>query len=95
MDVRAKRWRARLPGDLGHSYSKSASPGRQRRKRCSTRRGRRWAENRLGYTDALGIAALREAIAGHYRTSTALPSTTGEIVVTTGSWPRTECQRIV
>ncbi len=42
-------------------------------------------EARLGYTDALGIGALREAIAGHYRAEYGLAVDPAEIVVTTGS----------
>src|SRR5271169_6375983 len=41
--------------------------------------------DRLGYTEALGIAPLREAIAGHYRQSHGLAVDPGRIVVTTGS----------
>ncbi|HEV2335343.1 MAG TPA: pyridoxal phosphate-dependent aminotransferase [Stellaceae bacterium] len=43
------------------------------------------ANDRLGYTDALGIAALREAIAWHYRDQYGVAVEPGEIVVTTGS----------
>src|SRR6266700_1202342 len=43
------------------------------------------AQDRLGYTDALGIGELREAIAGHYRDQYSLAVDPGEIVVTTGS----------
>ncbi len=39
----------------------------------------------LGYTEALGIAPLREAIAGHYRTRYALDVDPADVVVTTGS----------
>ena len=42
-------------------------------------------EERLGYTDALGIAPLREAIAGHYRDQYDVAVDPGDIVVTTGS----------
>jgi aspartate/methionine/tyrosine aminotransferase len=41
--------------------------------------------NRLGYTEALGIGPLREAIAGHYRQSYGLHIDASRIVVTTGS----------
>jgi aspartate/methionine/tyrosine aminotransferase len=41
--------------------------------------------NRLGYTEALGIGPLREAIAGHYRQSYGLDIDASRIVVTTGS----------
>src|SRR5437773_1105987 len=43
------------------------------------------AADRIGYTDALGIAPLREAIAGHYRDRYGIAIEPGEIVVTTGS----------
>jgi aspartate/methionine/tyrosine aminotransferase len=43
------------------------------------------AEDRIGYTDALGIPALREAIARHYREQYAVAVDPGEVVVTTGS----------
>jgi aspartate/methionine/tyrosine aminotransferase len=42
-------------------------------------------EDRIGYTDALGIAPLREAIARHYRQQYAVAVDPAEIVVTTGS----------
>jgi len=41
--------------------------------------------DRIGYTDALGIAPLREAIAGHYRQQYGVAVDPAEIVVTTGS----------
>ena len=43
------------------------------------------AEDRIGYTDALGIAPLRAAIAGHYRDQYGVAVDPEEIVVTTGS----------
>jgi len=43
------------------------------------------AEDRIGYTDALGIAPLRAAIAGHYRRQYGVAIDPAEIVVTTGS----------
>src|SRR3954451_7811277 len=43
------------------------------------------AEDRIGYTDALGIPPLREAIAGHYRAQYGVAIDPAEIVVTTGS----------
>jgi aspartate/methionine/tyrosine aminotransferase len=42
-------------------------------------------DGRIGYTDALGIASLREAIAAHYRAQYGVIVTPGEVVVTTGS----------
>ncbi|MGE5270296.1 MAG: aminotransferase class I/II-fold pyridoxal phosphate-dependent enzyme [Thiohalocapsa sp.] len=43
------------------------------------------AGDRIGYTDALGIAPLRAAIAAHYRERYGVAVEPGEIVVTTGS----------
>lgn len=43
------------------------------------------AQDRIGYTDALGIAPLREAIARHYREQYGIGVDPAEIVVTTGS----------
>src|ERR1700730_684962 len=43
------------------------------------------AQDRIGYTDALGIAPLREAIAGHYRERYGIAIEPAEIAVTTGS----------
>nr|WP_245513383.1 aminotransferase class I/II-fold pyridoxal phosphate-dependent enzyme [Enterovirga rhinocerotis] len=40
---------------------------------------------RIGYTDALGIAPLRERIAGHYRDAYGLSIAPDRVVVTTGS----------
>ncbi len=42
-------------------------------------------ERILGYTEALGIPALRSAIAGHYRDRYGLDVDPGQVVVTTGS----------
>ena len=47
---------------------------------------RRALENdRIGYTDALGIGSLREAIAAHYRAQYEVAVDPAEVVVTTGS----------
>src|SRR5205807_9342271 len=43
------------------------------------------ASERIGYTDALGIAPLRQAIAGHYQTQYGVAVDLAEVVVTTGS----------
>src|SRR3954462_2400940 len=43
------------------------------------------SEDRIGYTDALGIPPLREALAGHYRAQYGIAVDPAEIVVTTGS----------
>jgi aspartate/methionine/tyrosine aminotransferase len=42
-------------------------------------------EDRIGYTDALGVTALRRAIAAHYRAQYGIAVEPREIVVTTGS----------
>ena len=42
-------------------------------------------EERIGYTDALGITPLRQAIAAHYRTQYGVAVDPAEVVVTTGS----------
>jgi aspartate/methionine/tyrosine aminotransferase len=43
------------------------------------------ASERIGYTDALGIAPLRQAIAANYRARYGVAVDPGEVVVTTGS----------
>ncbi len=43
------------------------------------------ADSKIGYTDALGIAPLREAIAAHYREQYGVAVDPAEIVATTGS----------
>lgn len=43
------------------------------------------AADRLGYTEAVGLLALREAIAQHYADSYGVPVDPDEVVVTTGS----------
>src|SRR3954447_6323262 len=43
------------------------------------------AEDRIGYTDALGIAKLREAISRLYGVQYGIAVDPGEVVVTTGS----------
>ena len=43
------------------------------------------AQDRIGYTDALGIPPLREVIAAHYRDQYAVAVDPADIVVTTGS----------
>ena len=46
---------------------------------------RRALEGRLGYTEALGIRPLREAIAAHYATAYGLPVAADRVAVTAGS----------
>src|SRR6266850_2387530 len=43
------------------------------------------ADDRIGYTDALGIPPLRQAIARHYREQYGVAVDASEIVITTGS----------
>lgn len=43
------------------------------------------AGDKLGYTEALGIPALREAVARHYKDYYGIPLDPGRVVVTTGS----------
>src|SRR5205823_13763248 len=43
------------------------------------------ASERIGYTDALGIAPLRQAIAGHYQAQYGVTVDPAEVVVATGS----------
>lgn len=47
--------------------------------------GRALKDGRIGYTDALGLAALRKAIAGHYADQYGVTVEPGRIAVTTGS----------
>ncbi len=44
-----------------------------------------WRSEPIGYTDALGIAPLREAIADHYQAQYGVAVDPAEVVVTTGS----------
>jgi aspartate/methionine/tyrosine aminotransferase len=71
----------------GHSviHLEVGQPGTQAPQAVLDAAHRALAENRLGYTDALGIAPLREAIAGHYRQLYGVAVDPGDIVVTTGS----------
>jgi len=71
----------------GHSviHLEVGQPGTQAPQAVLDAAHRALAENRLGYTDALGIAPLREAIAGHYRERYGIAVDPGDIVVTTGS----------
>jgi aspartate/methionine/tyrosine aminotransferase len=47
--------------------------------------GKALADGRIGYTDALGLAALREAISAHYAEHYGVDVPQGRIAVTTGS----------
>jgi aspartate/methionine/tyrosine aminotransferase len=74
----------------GHSviHLEVGQPGTPAPTAVLTAARRALAEDRIGYTDALGIVPLREAIAGHYREQYGVAVEPGEIVVTTGSWRR-------
>ena len=69
----------RRPGEPVGRPARHAGAGRGTR--CGARRTVR---RPLGYTEALGVPALRAAIAGHYRAGTTSTST-GRVAVTTGS----------
>jgi aspartate/methionine/tyrosine aminotransferase len=60
-------------------------PGTQAPAAVRRAASRALAEDRIGYTDALGIAPLRAAIAAHYRAQYEVEVDPAEIVVTTGS----------
>src|SRR5262245_62020293 len=60
-------------------------PGTQAPAAVREAASRALAGERIGYTDALGIAPLRRAIAGHYRAQYDVAVDPAEVVVTTGS----------
>ena len=84
MDVlRAANERELAGGDvvhleLGQPGSSAPEPVLEAARRALT-------SERVGYTDALGIAPLRQAIAAHYRTQYGVAVDPAEVVVTTGS----------
>src|SRR5215472_8091150 len=84
MDVlRAANERELAGGDvvhleLGQPGSSAPEPVLEAARRALT-------SERIGYTDALGIAPLRQAIAAHYRTQYGVAVDPAEVVVTTGS----------
>jgi hypothetical protein len=63
---------------------RSASPPRRRRARRARPPGRR-STGAIGYTEALGIAPLRERIAQHYKQAYGVAVSPERVVVTTGS----------
>jgi aspartate/methionine/tyrosine aminotransferase len=84
MDVlRAATLREAAGADVLHLEVGQPGTSAPARVRAAARRA--LDEARLGYTDALGIAGLREAIAAHYRAEYGLAVDPAEIVVTTGS----------
>ncbi len=63
-----------------------ASPARARRRRCARKRsGCSQGTDPLGYTPAVGILELREAIAGHHKRTHGVDVDPDEVIVTTGS----------
>jgi aspartate/methionine/tyrosine aminotransferase len=84
MDVlRAANSREAQGGDVIHlEVGQPGSPAPQA-VRDAARRALEGAA--IGYTDALGIAPLRQAIAAHYRAQYGVPVEPDEVVVTTGS----------
>src|SRR6516165_3724215 len=64
--------------ELGQPGSSAPEPVLEAARRALT-------SERIGYTDALGIAPLRQAIAANYQAQYGIAVDPGEIVVTTGS----------
>jgi aspartate/methionine/tyrosine aminotransferase len=60
-------------------------PGAQTPRLIREAASRALADERIAYTDALGLPALREAIAAHYRRKYAVDVPASRVVVTTGS----------
>jgi aspartate/methionine/tyrosine aminotransferase len=60
-------------------------PGTQAPEAVREAARRALAQDRIGYTDALGIPALRQAIAAHYRAQYGVAVDPAEIAITTGS----------
>jgi aspartate/methionine/tyrosine aminotransferase len=84
MDVlRAANERAATGADVLHL--EVGQPGTQAPAAVREAARRALSEAPIGYTDALGIAALRRAIAEHYRAQYGVAVDPGEVVVTTGS----------
>jgi aspartate/methionine/tyrosine aminotransferase len=84
MDVfRAAEARVAAGGDVIHlelGEPGSAAPGRVRETAARALEG-----GRIGYTDALGLMPLRQAIAAHYRAQYGVAVAPADIAVTTGS----------
>src|SRR5215467_7696746 len=84
MDVlRAANERAAAGADVIHL--EVGQPGTSAPEPVLEAARRALVRERIGYTDALGIAPLRQAIAAHYRTQYGVAVDPTEIVVTTGS----------
>jgi aspartate/methionine/tyrosine aminotransferase len=84
MDVLAEANRLRA---LGHPIVSMAvgQPSDPAPARVRAAAAKALAEGRIGYTDALGIAPLRQAISAHYREHYGLDVPAARIAVTTGS----------
>lgn len=81
--LRAAEMREAAGADVLHlEIGQPGTPAPQRVRKAAQRA---LDEARLGYTDALGIAPLRGAIAAHYQAAHGLAVDPAEIVVTTGS----------
>src|SRR6516165_3082454 len=84
MDVlRAANERELAGGDVVHL--EVGQPGTSAPEPVLEAAGRALTSERIGYTDALGIAPLRQAIAANYQAQYGIAVDPGEIVVTTGS----------
>jgi len=84
MDVlRAANERAAAGADVIHL--EVGQPGTSAPEPVLEAARRALVRERIGYTDALGIAPLRQAIAAHYRTQYGVAVDPAEVVVTTGS----------
>jgi aspartate/methionine/tyrosine aminotransferase len=84
MDVlRAAEEREAAGADVLHL--EVGQPGSQAPEAVREAARRALGEQRIGYTDARGIAPLRQAIAAHYREQYGVAVDPGEVVVTTGS----------
>lgn len=84
MDVLAGANRLR---DLGHDVISMAvgQPSDPAPRAVREAASRALADGRIGYTDALGLGGLREAIAAHYREHYGVEVPSSRIAVTTGS----------
>jgi aspartate/methionine/tyrosine aminotransferase len=71
----------------GHSviHLEVGQPGTQAPAAVREAARRALADDRIGYTDALGIAPLRQAVATHYQAQYGVAVDPAEVVVTTGS----------
>src|SRR5258708_3006689 len=71
----------------GHSviHLEVGQPGTQAPAAVREAARRALSDDRIGYTDALGIVPLRQAIAAHYQAQYGVAIDPAEVVVTTGS----------